>query len=135
MTFIFEEVTRPEVIRREKRVKQFIIGLLIALVVGGFLYYEFKNYPEERVVKKFLTTLRNGDYQSAYRIWQPSSTYSFQDFQRDWGPGSEYGKVDKFSIESSHDVGSGVLIVTKVNGHEAKLQVEKKDKSMAFAPF
>lgn len=135
MTFIFEEVARPDVIRREKRIRNAIIGVIVAAILAAFLYYEFKNYPEERVVKQFLTALQNGDYQGAYRTWQPSSSYTFQDFQRDWGPNGDYGKVQQFKIKSSHETGSGVLIVALVNGREARLQVEKKDKSMAFAPF
>lgn len=133
--FIFEDVNRPDVIRRERMTKRILIGVIIAALVGGFLYWEFKNWPEERAAKRFLTTLRQADYQQAYRIWQPSSTYSFNDFVRDWGPSSEFGKVQNFKIVSSRSTGSGVIVTALINGKEARIWVERKDKSLSFPPY
>jgi len=135
MTFIFEDIARPEVIRRERRTKQIIIIAIIAAIIAGFLYYEFKNWPEEHAAKKFLTALESGDYRQAYQIWQPSSTYSFQDFMRDWGPNGEYGQVRNFKIQTSHAGGSGVIVTARLNGKETRIWVESKDKSLSFPPY
>jgi len=133
--FIFEEFTRPEVIRREKRIKQIILGAIVALIAGGFLYYEFKNYPEERVVKRFLAALERGNYPEAYRIWQPTSSYTYSDFLQDWGPSSEYGKVSSFGIVTSHATGSGVIVTASVNTRQTRIWVENASKRLAFPPF
>jgi hypothetical protein len=132
---IFEDVNRPEVIRRERLVKRILIGVIIVAIVAGFLYWEFKNWPEERTAKRFLATLQRGDYQQAYRIWQPSSTYAFNDFLRDWGPNGEYGKVQSFKMVGSQSSGSGVIVTAKINGKEARIWVERKDKSLSFPPY
>jgi hypothetical protein len=133
--FIFEDVNRPEVIRRERLVKRIIIGAIIGAILAGFLYWEFKNWPEERTAKRFLATLQRGDYQQAYRIWQPSPTYAFKDFMRDWGPDGERGKVQSFKIVASQASGSGVIVTAEVNGKEARIWVERKDKSLSFPPY
>ena len=132
---IFEDVNRPEVIRRERLVKRILIGVIIVAIVAGFLYWEFKNWPEERTAKRFLATLQRGDYQQAYRIWQPSSSYAFNDFLRDWGPNGEYGKVQSFKMVGSQSSGSGVIVTAKINGKEARIWVERKDKSLSFPPY
>ncbi|MCX6615593.1 MAG: hypothetical protein NTZ98_05775 [Acidobacteria bacterium] len=133
--FIFEDVNRPEVIRRERLVKRIIIGVIIGAIVAGFLYWELRDWPEERTAKRFLATLQRGDYQQAYRIWQPSSTYAFNDFLRDWGPNGEYGKVQSFKVVASQSSGSGVIVTADINGKEARIWVERKDKSLSFPPY
>ncbi len=135
MIFIFEEFTNPDVLRRERRTRQIIIGFVVALLLGGFLYYEFKNYPQEREVKRFLASLHNGDLRGAYQIWKPNSSYTFQDFQRDWGPKGEYGRVQEFRIRTSHARGSVVVVTATINGRETNLWVQRSDKSLSFPPF
>ncbi len=135
MTLIFEEFTRPDIIRRERRNKRIIIGLIVALVVGSVLYYQFKNYPEERAVKRFLAALQREDHRGAYQLWKPTSSYTFENFMRDWGPKGEYGKVEQFKIATSRARGSGVIVTANINGRPVRIWVEKSDKSLAFPPF
>src|ERR1017187_7177909 len=54
-------------------------------MLAGYLFYEFKNYPQERQVSRFFEALELQDFQGAYRIWQPTSAYTFKDFLQDWG--------------------------------------------------
>lgn len=133
--FIFEEFSRPDIIRRERRNRRILIGAVLCALVGSLLYWQFQNYPEERAVSRFLVTLQRQDHRTAYQLWKPTASYSFEDFMRDWGPKGEYGKVDRFKITDSRARGSGVVVTARINDKEARLWVEKSDKSLAFAPF
>jgi hypothetical protein len=121
--------------KTERLKKQLLIGIPLLLILSGYLYYEFKNYSEEQAVSRFLSTVMQGDYEQAYRLWQPSKYYSFENFQQDWGPKGVEGAIREFDITNSHARGSGVLVDIKLNGDkEISLWVEKSDKSLSFPP-
>lgn len=136
--------------KRERRKKQIIAGVILAVIAVGVLLYVFRNWPEERVVKKFFTALQAKDYEKAYGIWmadaewkqhpQKYPNYPFNEFYQDWGPGGEWGVVRKFSIDGSANPkgGSGVVVVVTVNerlADKARIWVEKKDKTLTFSPY
>src|SRR6266436_5750517 len=84
---------------RRKKVR---IGVIVgALLVVGFLAYQFRYWPEERLVNKFFTALERKDYATAYGLymadaaWQQHTQryllYPYNEFYRDWGPGGEWG--------------------------------------------
>jgi 4-amino-4-deoxy-L-arabinose transferase-like glycosyltransferase len=120
--------------RRERRKKQVWIGVAVLLVVVPALWWQFKNWPEERVAARFLEALQRGDYPGAYAIWQPAKSYVYDDFLRDWGPQGEHGRVNSFAITTSHERGSGVIVTAEINGKATLIWVEKKDKSLSFPP-
>jgi hypothetical protein len=121
--------------KTERLKKQLLIGVPLALILCGFLYYELKNYSEERAVSRFLTTVQQGDYQQAYQLWQPNKYYTFKNFEQDWGPDGEEGPIHEFDITNSHARGSGVLVYIRLNGtKEISLWVEKSNKSLSFPP-
>ena len=121
--------------KAERRKKILLITIPLAAILSGFLYYEFKNFPEERAVSRFLSALEKQDYQQAYQIWQPSKYYSFGSFSQDWGSQGLEGPVRDYKITNSHERGSGVLVEIKLNGaKEISLWVEKSDKSLSFPP-
>ena len=114
-----------------------VLGILILLVAEG-LYFSFRNYPEERAVTRFLTTLEQGKFQEAYRLWQPSPSYSFQDFLHDWGIQGDYGKIREFQILGTKSKGSSLVIVTtKVNNVDPPLDivVDRKTKGLSYSIF
>jgi hypothetical protein len=114
-----------------------ILGILILLVAEG-LYFGFRNYPEERAVARFLTTLEQGKFQEAYRLWQPSPSYSYQDFLHDWGIQGDYGKIREFHILGTKSKGSSLVIVTvTVNNVEPPfdLVVDRKTKGLSYSVF
>ena len=121
--------------KTEKLKKRLLIWIPIALIVCGYLYYEFKNFPEERAVSQFLETVQQGDYERAYELWQPSRYYTFENFQQDWGPDGVEGQIREYDITDSHARGSGVLVDVELNGErEISLWVERSTKSLSFPP-
>jgi len=112
------------------------ILVLILAVIGVFVAYRFWDYPEERAVSRFLTAVEQGHYQQAYRLWQPSPSYSFDDFLRGWGEQGDYGRVRSFEILGSKSKGSGTVIVTvRINGVDPPLDliVDRKTKGLAYS--
>ena len=121
--------------KTERLKKRLLIGVPLALMLCGYLFYEFKNIAEERAVSRFLTTVMQQDYQQAYELWQPSKYYTFENFQQDWGPNGVEGPINEFDITYSRARGSGVLVDIQINGEkEISLWVEKSNKSLSFPP-
>jgi len=113
-----------------------LLGILILLLAEG-LYFAFRNYAEERAVTRFLATLEQGKFEEAYRLWQPSPSYSFQDFLHGWGIQGDYGKVREFQILGTRSKGSSLVIVTiKVNNVDPPLDiaVDRKTKALSYSP-
>ncbi len=112
--------------------------IVVVLILGGLAYYAFHNYAEEQVIKRFLTAVERGNYQQAYRIWQPSKEYTFQDFMHDWGPTGDYGRIRTFRILGTQSKGSRTVVVTIRINHEnppLDLVVDRKHKGIAYSPF
>lgn len=136
--------------KRERRKKQIIAGVILAVIAIGVLLYVFRNWPEERVVNKFFSALEAKDYEKAYALWmadadwkqhpQKYPNYPFNEFYRDWGPGGEWGLIRSYHIDGSANPkhGSGVVVVVTVNerlADKARIWVEKKDKTLTFSPY
>lgn len=124
-----------------------IILLVFVVLIGGSVTYHLRNQPERTVVDKFFTALQAQDYEGAYAIWfnDPQwkqhtakySTYAFNDFYRDWGPGGEWGLIKSHSVDCSLSPGgSGVIVQVTVNGRSQHpyVWVEKSDKTLSFSP-
>ena len=114
-----------------------LLALVAAIVVIGASYY-FWDFPEEHSVTRFLETVQRGDYRAAYQLWQPSSSYSYDDFVRDWGPNGDYGKIREFEILRSTSASSQTVSVTVlINGvtPPLKLLVDKSTKGLAYSPY
>ena len=131
---MFDDI-KPLDPKAERRKKVLMIAIPLAAILSGFLYYELKNFPEERAVGRLLSALEKQDYQQAYQIWQPSKYYSFGSFSQDWGPQGLEGTIRDYQITASHERGSGVLVEIQLNGQkEISLWVEKSNKSLSFPP-
>ena len=129
-----------------------VLGVVI--LVGAFLYWQFRFYPEQKQVERFLDALVAGDYQGAYQIWGPTPDYTFPDFLQDWGETTPRGRIRSYEIvsvqEPTREVtvsggptlkmggnSSGVVVTARLNGttDEVKIWVERKDLTLSFAPF
>src|ERR1700709_1748569 len=108
----------------EERRNRFIIrsiltvGALVFLSVLG--WYLLKNHHQEGLVKTFVQALRQGDYQAAYRDWgwtpaKPCAGYSFDKFQRDWGPGNSAPDPAILGLSDAESCNNGVLLTVDVN--------------------
>src|SRR3954449_4038654 len=89
--------------KRERRTKRIVLGSIAAIVVGGLAYVFFHNFTEERAAKRFVSELRSGQYQPAYRMGgcteqTPCRDYSFDRFMADWGPQGVYRDPNKLGF-------------------------------------
>lgn len=134
--------------KRDKRIKWIIAGIVFVILVSIYAYYQFRDWPEERVVSKFFQALEARDYEKAYGIWMADPDwkkhpnahprYRFGEFYLDWGPGGEYGLIKSYKIDGSKNPrhGSGVIVTVIVNERteKAHLWVEKSDKTLSYPP-
>jgi hypothetical protein len=121
-----------------RKIGRYILMALGVIVVAAIAFIVLRNFPEERAVSRFLSTLEQGNYQEAYRLWQPSASYSYDDFLHDWGEKGDYGKVRGFKVLGSRSQGSRTVIVTvTINGEQppSELVVDRKTKGLAYSPF
>ncbi len=135
---------------RDRRRRIRILSIVILFAIIGGLAWHFHNWPEERIADKFFQALQDTQYEAAYGIWMHDpnwqqhpakySQYPFNDFYRDWGPGSEWGLIKSHRIYGSADPkggGSGVVVEVVVNerAKHAQVWVEKGDKTISFSPY
>ena len=114
-----------------------LLGLIVAILAGSATYY-FWDYPEEHAVKRFLETVEQGNYAAAYRLWQPSGSYSYGEFLKGWGLNGDYGKIRDFEILDASSKGSDTVVVTVTINHQTpplQLLVSRKTKGLAYSPF
>jgi len=128
--------------------------LAVVVIVGALGYWHFRFHAEQRQVERFLDALVAGDYPGAYQIWGPTPDYTFPDFLQDWGETTPRGRIRSYEIvsvaEPTREVtvsggptlkmggnSSGVVVTVRLNGttDEVKIWVERKDKTLSFAPF
>lgn len=102
----------------QRRRRRTIAVAAFCLMLAGYGYFEFKNFPEEHKVSQFFQALQQKEYDKAYRLWQPASSYSFKDFSQDWGPDGLQGPVKEFHITGSTARGTGVVVRVMVNNSE-----------------
>jgi hypothetical protein len=118
--------------------KSLPIAVVLVLLLGSLLFIRFRNYSEEQAVARFLTTLEEGKYQEAYRLWQPAPSYTYADFLRGWGEMGDYGKIHGFEILSSRSKGPDTVVVTvRINKVSPPLEllVDRKTKGLAYSFF
>jgi hypothetical protein len=121
-----------------QKIGRYVLVLLVLVLLSIAGYYLIHNYPEEKAIDHFLTTLKQGDYEQAYKLWQPAPSYTYQDFLRDWGPQGDYGKIQTFDVLGSRSKGSETVIVTvRINGRQPPLEllVDRKTKGLAYSIF
>jgi len=137
-----------------------VIAVVVLAVVAGVLYFQFRYYGEERLVRQFMDALVAGNYQEAYRVWNPTSAYSYQAFLEDWGETTSTGRVRSYEIVSIHATSgvilqvpigggepprnlrvrgdsSGVVVSVRINGNEppVRLWVETDPPRLSFPPY
>jgi len=115
-----------------------VLWILVAAGTVAILFILFRNYGEERAVARFLTALQQGQYREAYDLWQPSSSYTFEDFLSGWGEKGDFGKIREFEILGSRSEGSRtVIVVVRINKNPRPMDivVDRKTKGLAYSVF
>lgn len=80
-----------------------VLGALVVLIVGFFIWRSVRFKAEEQTVEDFLNAVVAGNLQQAYQLWQPTASYSLKDFEDDWGPNGYYGPVKSYKIDSAFE--------------------------------
>ena len=122
--------------QRERRTKRIVIWGLAAVIIAAALYFTFRDWRQEQVVKQFLTLLRKHDYQGAFKLWAPSKYYPPEKFIEDWGPSSPYANAAAIKILHEDDCGGGVVFNLEVpNAQPIGVYVESGTNVVSFAPW
>lgn len=136
--------------KRSRRKRLIITAVAAGLLIVAALVYQFRYWPQERIVGNFFAALQAKDYDRAYGTWMADPNwrqhpdahrrYSFGEFYQDWGPGGEYGLITSYHVDAAGTPkhgGSGVVVQVTVNARTKKafIWVEKSDKTLSFSPF
>jgi hypothetical protein len=133
--------------RRNRILARSIIGVVVTLAVGSLAWYLLENHHQESVVKAFISSVKQGNYDAAYRAWgctvkTPCSGYSMGNLMEDWaGASKDPAKSSPpdpsiFGITDSESCNKGVLITVTVNStRKEMLWVEKDDDAISYAPY
>jgi hypothetical protein len=130
------------------RNKRIVLGIAVLLILAGLGWF-FRYEREELIVGHFFTALQSKDYNTAYGIWMHDpewqkhpaqySKYPFNEFYRDWGPGSEWGLIKTQKVYGASTCpggGTGVVVDVVVNDRteHAQVWVEKSDHTLSYPP-
>jgi hypothetical protein len=127
--------------RREKTVRWILISALIIAILGIAAYFQFRNYREEQQIKAFVDDLKRKDYKAAYSLWgctdqHPCPQYAFNKFLEDWGPQSPHANIEAAKVAKTKSCSTGIIQFIEFPGNdEVQLWVERKDKTIGFAPW
>lgn len=127
--------------RRERRNKLIVFWSLGILIVAVILFFTFRTYRQERVVKQFLSLLKEKNYQDAYKLWgctqeTPCKYYPPEKFNEDWGPSGQYKDAANTKVTAEDVCGSGVVFAMSIPNLEPfGLWVESSTDNLSYAPW
>jgi hypothetical protein len=136
------------------KLRRYVITAIVFLAfIAGSIWWALRYHHEKVTARNFLNAVAAGKMDEAYRIWQPSPSYTFKDFLDDWGPDGYYGPIHSFHYEDAQSLphgGSGVIIVVEVSPYspfpdrddavkqsktkEIRIVVEFNNQSISFPP-
>src|SRR5438552_3381939 len=101
--------------QRNRIIIRSVVALITVVILTSLGWYLLKNHHQEGVVKTFLSDVRRGDYQAAYRDWgcadpKACSGYSFEKFTGDWGTAAKDNAPDPaiLGLTDSESCNTGV---------------------------
>ena len=127
--------------RRLKIYRWAALAAVAVLIVAVILYFQFRDYPEQKKIQGFLNSLQSQDYKAAYSYWgcsesHPCRQYSFEKFLEDWGPKSPHANARQAKLATKKSCTNGVIQFIEFPGQDdVQLWVERKDKVIGFAPW
>jgi hypothetical protein len=126
--------------RSGRAIKRVVLwGAVVVLVVGG-LYFGFRNWRQEQVVKHFFALLQEKKYQEAYALWgctqeQPCKYWGPEKFNEEWGPSSPYADVSTIKVVHEDSCGNGVVFdIESPKMQPQGLFVENSSNTLSYAP-
>ena len=125
--------------RRERIVKILVGALLGAAVVAGLLWYFFRDYREQRLVREFLDALGEGNYQTGYQMWgcteeSPCVNYPYESFLEDWGA-TAIGDPELLALASKRSCSGGIIQTVHNGDEDILIWVDRQEGTLAFSPF
>lgn len=137
---------------RARRRRLLISTLVVAVLVLGCAAWMLRYWPQERIVNRFFDALQKKQFESAYAIWfndpdwqnhqdKYAAQYPYKEFYRDWGPGGEWGTINKYKIYAAGTPpggsASGVIVEVVVNdrAEHARVWVQKTNNTLSFSPY
>jgi len=140
--------------RRERRNRNLLIAGVVIVIVGALatgswavdIPWQLWHWPQDRRVDQFFASVQSGDLQKAYALWNNDpnwqqhpdqyKAYDFTQFQKDWGPASDYGVIKSHQIIVAKKVGNGVVMGVNINGGKTPifLRVDSRTKTIGFSP-
>lgn len=131
---------------KRARIRRAVLWGLVALIVfGGGGYFYFRNFAKRQRLDSFLELLAKKDYAAAYALWgctleQPCRDYSFERFQRDFGPEGSAAELPAAKLVTKATCGGifrvdGILRIYELpSGERISLWVNSRDGNIGFAP-
>ena len=139
---------------RERRNRRMITAAVITVLLGAFLAFWFRHWPQEHVVDTMFVAIEKGDYETAFGIWNADpdwkqhtdkfNKYTYGQFVNDWGPSGEYGRITQHDVSGSavprntHGgkvTGLVVKVVVNQRAEPACLWVENEPHTIGFSPI
>jgi hypothetical protein len=130
-----------------------IAGVVIVVLAGiatwlWFLQIPWQvwHWPADHKINQFMASVESGDMKKAYGLWnndpnwqqhpQQYQPYGIDQFQKDWGPGSDYGVIRSHKIMVARRVGNGVVVGLDINGGSTPifLRVDNATGTIGFSP-
>lgn len=124
---------------------------LVILLTFALWYLVLRFLPEKRAVTQFMDAVVAEKFETAYQIWKPQSSYTYDRFFADWGTQGYYGPIKSYQIVAARSPtgATGTVVLVRISPESAfpdekdpksartrsvALWVEGKDLSFSFPP-
>ena len=126
--------------RRGKIIRTLVLSVLVLAVIGGLVWWRFRNWAEDKRADEFFSKLRSGDYRAAHAFWgcteqRPCRDYSFDRFLEDWGPKSPHANLNAMEVTQTKSCSTGVIKIVKFPSDEVHLWIDRQTKTLGFSPW
>ncbi|MBI4903505.1 MAG: hypothetical protein HY820_07720 [Acidobacteria bacterium] len=126
--------------QREKKTQRLVFSLLTLVIGGSILFFTFRDYRQESVLKQFLNLAQKQDYKAAYTLWGCTMEvqcrdYSYAKFLEDWGPAGANTRFITSSIRDTERCGNGYMGSLHKGNDELALWVDRDTNILGYAPW